>query len=116
MLFIRRADYFKQRFAFKQARKKIDESSRQGLGRNIHTIFIELFAHRLQCAPSIVSQDIIDQALRRAGFSDEDMRSWEQFYTRMYERAFFESDFAQPDKDSLFKDADEWVKKLERAL
>lgn len=111
-----RADYFKQRFAFKQARKKIQESARKGLSRNIHTIFIELFAHRLQCAPSIVSQEVIDQALRRAGFSDEDMRSWEQFYTRMYESAFFESSDARIDSDSLFKDAADWVTKLEHIL
>ena len=111
-----RADYFKQRFAFKQARKKINESARQGISRTLHTIFIELFASRLQCATSIVSQEIIDQTLRHAGMADDEMRSWEQFYTRMYEKAFFESGSARHDNEALCKEALVWVTKLEKIL
>jgi hypothetical protein len=111
-----RADYFKQRFAFKLAHKKIDQSARKGLEKNMHTIFLELFADRLQSSSAIISPEIIDQVLHRAGFSDDDMRSWESFYIRMYERAFFESNYAQQDNDSIIKEAHEWVKRLEKIL
>ena len=79
MLLQARTHYFKQRFAFKQARKKIKEAADQRLSRNLHTIFIELCASRLRCAPSIVSQEIIDQTLRNAGMADDEMKAWETF-------------------------------------
>jgi hypothetical protein len=112
----KRASYFKQHFAFKQARKKIQEARRHKLSRNLHIIFIELFSLRLPCAPSLVTQEMIEQALRHAGLSDQEMKAWEQFYTRMYEHAFFDSEFAGNDKDLLFEQSLQWVSKLEHVL
>jgi hypothetical protein len=111
-----RAAVLQQRFAFRQARRKIKEAQRQGLSRNLHTIFIEMFALRLQCAPSLVSQEIIEAALRRAGIAEQEMRQWEKFYTCMYENAFFTHEIVKNDKDCLFKQAIEWVSKLEQLL
>lgn len=105
-----------QHFAFKQARKKIKEAQRQGLARNLHTIFIELFALRLQCAPSLVSQEIIEVALRRVGMAEKEMQLWENFYMQMYENAFFTHEVVKSNKDDLFKQAVEWVSKLEQLL
>jgi putative alpha-1,2-mannosidase len=70
----------------------------------------------LQCAPSLVSQEIIEAALRRAGIAEQEMRQWEKFYTCMYENAFFTHEIVKNDKDCLFKQAIEWVSKLEQLL
>lgn len=116
-LFIRhRADYFKQQFAFKYARKKIQLAAREGASQRVHIIFIELFADRLKCAPSIVSQEVIEQALSTRGFSESEMRSWQDFYMHMHEKAFFALSRDRSEKDSLFNEAADWVKKLEKVL
>jgi hypothetical protein len=111
-----RAAAWQQYFAFKQARRKIKEAQQKGFARNLHTIFVEIFALRLQCAPSLVSQEIIEAALRRAGMSEQEMHQWEKFYTHMYENAFFTYEVVKSDKDDLFKQAIEWVSKLEQLL
>jgi hypothetical protein len=111
-----RAAYFRQRFAFKLARKKIIQAARAGQSCKLHTIFVDLFASRFQCASCIVTQEIIVNALRSAGMSEEELSLWEQFYTRMHERAFFEPVFENHDQDNLFKEALEWVTKLEKIL
>lgn len=116
LLLLRRAAFFTKRFAFKHALKKIDQAAGKSLKSSIHIIFLELFADRLQLAPAEVSSDLIEQLLYKVGFSDEDMRLWQEFYTRMYESAFFQSGNVHLNNDSLFKDAREWVKKLEKIL
>lgn len=111
-----RAAVLRQHFAFKQARKKIKEAQRHDLVRNLHTIFIELFALRLQCAPSLISQEIIEAALRRVGMAEQEIHTWEVFYAHMYEYAFFTRDIAASDKDKLFEQAMQWVSTLEQVL
>jgi hypothetical protein len=111
-----RAGVLQQHFAFKQARKKIKDAQHQLLVRNLHTIFIELFALRLQCAPSLISQEIAEAALRRTGISDKEMVEWQEFYTHMYEYAFFTREATAVDKDALFEQALSWVSRLEELL
>ena len=111
-----RAVYFRQQFIFKQVSRKIKEAKKSGVTRNLYTVFIDLFAVRLGCAPSIVTQEIIDEHLKRVGFTDEEIRAWDLFYSLMYEQAFFESDCDSACKNALFEQALEWVAKLEHIL
>lgn len=116
MLVMHQADYFKQKCAFKVARKQIKLASKQGKINELHRIFIELFAQRFQCAPSIVSQELIEQALKRARLPDELMRAWEQFYLHVYESAFYATHYSDQQKKDLMRQSLEWVTKLEKIL
>ena len=60
--------------------------------------------------------EIIEAALRRVGMAEQEMHTWELFYARMYEYAFFTRDIAASDKDKLFEQAMQWVSTLEQVL
>lgn len=112
----RQADFFKQQYAFKVARKQIKQAASKNRTQDLHTIFMELFAQRLQCAPSIISQEIIEQVFNRANQPEEQMRAWEQFYSKVYEAAFYATHYTEQQKKELFEQASVWVTKLEKIL
>ena len=114
-IILHQAHFFQQKYAFKVARKQIKQAAARGRPQDLHTIFIDLFAQRLGCAPSLVSPEIIDQAFSRAGQSEQ-LQSWEQFYTRVYEAAFYATSYTEQQKTNLFEQASQWVTKLEKIL
>ena len=116
IIILHQADFFKQKYAFKIARKQIKQAASHRRTQDLHKIFIDLFAQRLQCAPSLISQEIIEQTFMRAGLPEEQMRAWDQFYTRVYEQAFSATYYDEQQKKDLMQQAFAWVTKLEKIL
>jgi hypothetical protein len=111
-----RAVNFKRLYAYKHARSKIRRAARDERMYELHTIFIELFASRLQYSPAALSQEIIETILRNKGMTDMDINAWDVFYTRMYERAFFTGNDNDREDQDLLKEALRWVDTLEKIL
>lgn len=111
-----REGYFKRMYAFKQARRKIKQVAHDGQMQELHTIFMEMFALRLHSSPAALSQHVIEMTLRNKGMTDDDLRSWDMFYTHMYERAFFTMHNNAHEDETLHKEALGWIHKLEKIL
>jgi hypothetical protein len=111
-----REGYFKRMYAFKQARRKIKQVAHDGQMQELHTIFMEMFALRLYSSPAALSQHVIEMTLRNKGMTDDDLRSWDMFYTHMYERAFFTMHNNDHEDETLHKEALGWIHKLEKIL
>jgi len=111
-----REGYFKRVYAFKQAKRRIKQAAHDERMQELHTIFMDMFALRLQCPPAALSQHVIETTLRNKGIIDNDLRAWDMFYTRMYERAFFTMHNNHDADSMLFKEALRWVHTLEKIL
>ncbi len=111
-----RARFFTRSRAFKHARALLERAARSGDAHGVYMIFIELFAHRLQCLPQEVSEDTMEHAFVRTGQSTEIIESWRRFYTDVYEYAFFVQRRDERASAAFFEQATTWVTLLEKIL
>ena len=111
---MRCAPYFMQRNAFGYARKQIQKAKSAGASNQLLAIFMQAIAARLNCSPSSLSQEIIEQKLANAGLRPEKINAFASFLTTLHERSFYKEQAS--DNELLFEQAYGWLDELERVL
>ncbi len=100
--------------AFITAKKRLEIAKRHTNARDLYTLFIELFADRWHISSASISADEITQQLQKRGLNDEQCALWNDFFSRIAERAFGVQ--RGNDDNYLFEKAEQWIEQLERFL
>ena len=107
--------YIHRKLAFKKARARIGYAESHNDAALLHTIFVELFEMRTGTVRTRLSQDTIESMLLAKGLIAYDVGRWNDFYNRVYERAFFDVSGRLSDGD-IFKEAMQWIALLEKFI
>ena len=99
----------RKRRAFKQARKKLEQSLMFADYSNFHAIFVELFA---SCGQLYSLKDAAT-VLRAAGLPVELLGEWNSFVDSITHAAYAKTDNK---KDELCRVAQQWIDRLEKIL
>ena len=101
--------------AFKSARYKLYRARQNNDFAALYTVFVELFAIRCSVKISVVSEQMTKKVLLAGGFSQEQLRDWEVFFTTLSAFVFYSAEFGESQK-KLFDQADKWIDILEKIL
>ena len=100
----------RKKYAFVQARKRIERAKLNHTPGQLYTIFIELFAARAQCKKEDMSGSVMEKMLHHYGVDQQECLKWHAFFSRLTELEFF---IGKDVPESIFDKALEWVKRLE---
>jgi len=103
---------FRRNRAFPFAKSQMRRLVRRG---QLYTLFLELFAHRLEVPVSSVSNEKIEEVLNKVGFSADEIKEWNIFFT-MCAAEVYSGQQTQDDAQVLFNQAKNWLKRLEKVL
>ena len=101
--------------AFKKARTSFYNARNGKYDSQLYHIFIELFSARLRLAPTEISEQLIEQTLRKAKISETELIKWRLLFAHMVEQAF-SSYGTSARNDGLFNQAIHWLNELEKIL
>jgi len=100
--------------AFSYARARLRAAERKQAYHEVHRIFVELCAARLSCKPSELSEAMLEQKLRTEGFSEDQVRAWQQFFMRSASYVFSSQNTIKD--PTLWSQAYHWIATLETVL
>jgi hypothetical protein len=106
----------RRRRAFKEARKKIDQSLALGDDKNLYTIFVQLFLLCNQQQAEMHSAQDIEKVLRERGASVVLMNEWSSFFEAITHAAYAKSGNNSSSADELCRVAKQWIDRLEKIL
>ncbi len=73
---------------------------------------MNLFAARLKLPKAEISEAFIESELRQAGFSEEQILAWRQFFAHALAVTFA----VLPETDNMYEEAQQWLTLLERIV
>lgn len=109
----KRDPYFKKRKAFVIARACLNNAEKKQDYALLYHLFIELCAHRMQIPTTAVSFSYCEQLLRDAGLPSDYCEQWNIFFNEIASYAFGKQTKQKP---VLFKQAREWIDRLEKIV
>ncbi len=98
--------------AFKVARSRIKTTQQKKNEPEVYHILMDLFAARLQIPRAELSETDIENALRKAGLSEEKIIEWRKFFAHVMAVTFS----ALPAEGNLYEQVSYWLMILERLL
>lgn len=104
----------RKRRAFKNARKKIDQSIGNEGDKNLYLIFIQLFS--LYGQQSLHSLKDTDSVLREKGMPEDFMQEWNGFCESIVQAAYAQSGSKDIRSNELCQKAKQWISRLEKIL
>ncbi len=105
--------YYTSKHAFVVARKELDRVLLKQDYTIMYTIFKKLYAHKLHVAPSLISQEYIDQVLQERHMSDDERAQWNRFFDEITQIHF---GLAESADIKIKKEAQVWLNRLEKVL
>ncbi len=102
--------------AFTHARTQLKKAVRTRNVTLLHGLFIELIAHRCMMPENALSAQRIEHLLMNKGVSDDVIITWNYFFTQLAEHSFGKKYRAHESEDTIFKQAEQWVRHLEKIL
>lgn len=112
---LRHAPQLRYNNAFKAAQKQFEQARAGNYDGQLYHMFIELFAARLKVPRSHISETLIEDILREATISEDDIVQWRLLFAHLVEQAF-SSHRVRNKQDTLFNKAAGWLRKLETIL
>ncbi len=98
--------------AFVAANERVKASKKTQKNSELYSIFMDLFAARLKMPRAEISETVIEEALKDAGFSDEKILEWRHFFSTTLAITFS----ALPSNGDLYEQAHQWLTALEVLL
>jgi|GEM_PF-1999582 len=98
--------------AFSVARSRIKVAQKIKNESEAYHILMDLFATRLHIPRAEVSEQDIEDALKKAGLSDDKILEWRRFFARVMAVTFS----ALPAEGDLYEQMGQWIMILERLL
>ena len=109
------APYVSYKKAFVEAYKQLEKLKKQKNTQGIKDLFITLFAIRLSLPKNVITQERIEQVLVKGGYDESAIQSWKEFFISLMATEYGQSNTAASDQN-IFKNAFEWLQKLEGKL
>lgn len=106
----------KKKNAFKIARAQLVQIQKNNDIVQLHTLFVQLFVHRLQLSTHHISAEEISTFLATAQFSDETVAQWQEFFSQLLQGTFYKNAYDEKAVAQLCKQAVQWLDKLEEKL
>lgn len=106
--------YLRSRAAFHRAQKRLIMARRERNARELHSIFIDLFADRRGIQSTEVLDSDIVLWLQEANIPQDTIKQWSQYNTELQTFAFYDS--AQIPPSDIFNQAEKWLALLEKTV
>ncbi len=102
------------RQAYKTAHNKVMRAKKANDASLLYTIINQFFADKKSIAINNISLEMTVRVLQSKGFDEASCARWENFYTRIAERAF--SATGTNNDTQLFYEAEQWLNQLSRIV
>jgi len=99
--------------AFKNAEKRLGRAVRKKDVSMLYSIFITLFAERLEMQERNVTQTVIMKAMEKHGFSKDEIKSWEVFFSEISAFIFYREASVE---QKPFDEAKDWIERFKSRL
>jgi len=108
-----RSLWWRKKNAFRVARKQLKKAKNCQDVTQIYQIFVILIATSSNESIAQISSSFIKQQLHKAGFSENIIIMWNDFFTRATEYAFTAHNKNKPSSVSFFRQGEQWINRFE---
>lgn len=113
---LRREPLLRKKYAHAHAYKSLVSAEKRKAYHELYPIFVELFASRSESSIPECSDDTIITLLRVRGLSQDDVASWQRFFTDIMRLAYAGSGQQSKATNDIIKRSYEWLERLKGVL
>lgn len=106
----------RKHYLFKQARARLLHAQQRGTGSAVYPEFISILSSCLLIPESMVTSELVEHALQKAGLDDKECQEWKQFFMQAAAYTFYTADHQGTDVEDFFKQAVRWLDICEKRL